>query len=237
MIIRKSQARGRANFGWLNSEHSFSFGHYYDPENMGFGPLRVINEDKVEPGQGFGMHGHENMEIISYVVEGALEHKDSIGTGSTIVPGEVQCMSAGSGIRHSEYNPSSTQPVHFLQIWIIPDKQGLTPSYEQKRFFASDENNPFRLIASPDRRHGSLLIHQDVFLYAGKMNQQSHQYTLEEGRIAWLQLIKGTCHVNGEILNPGDGVSFDEPGEINLSNSVDCEFLLFDMTNQSNTVH
>ncbi len=166
IAVRPAEARGVANFGWLDSRHTFSFGEYHDPKHMGFGPLRVINEDKVEPGRGFGAHGHQNMEIISYVLEGALAHKDSIGTGSVIRPGDVQRMSAGSGVRHSEFNASETEPVHFLQIWVMPEQDGVAPSYEQKAFSREDKLGKLRLIASRDGREGSVVIHQDASVYA-----------------------------------------------------------------------
>ncbi|MEO0579345.1 MAG: pirin family protein, partial [Pseudomonadota bacterium] len=166
LAVRAANDRGTANLGWLNSKHTFSFGHYYDPEFMGFGPLRVINEDRVKPGQGFGTHGHSDMEIISYVLDGALEHKDSIGTGSVIRPGDVQRMTAGTGVRHSEYNASNTDPVHFLQIWILPERDALEPSYEQKHFDPAERRGRLRLVGSRDGRDGSITIHQDVDLYA-----------------------------------------------------------------------
>src|SRR5256886_13554277 len=170
LAIRKSDDRGTANLGWLYSRHTFSFSDYYDPQHMGFGPLRVINEDRVRPGQGFGTHGHRDMEIISYVLEGALEHKDSIGTGSVIRPGDVQIMSAGTGIRHSEFNHSKTEPVHFLQIWVLPDREGLSPRYDQKTFAEAEKRGRLRLVSSSDGRDGSVVIHQDVKLFAAILN-------------------------------------------------------------------
>src|SRR5262245_16834882 len=169
--IRHSEDRGTANFGWLNSQHTFSFGHYHDPRQMGFGPLRVINEDRVRAGAGFDTHGHRDMEIISYVLEGALEHKDSLGTGSVIRPGEVQVMSAGTGIRHSEFNHSKTEPVHFLQIWVTPNQKGMAPRYEQKSFPASGKQGRLRLLGSPDGHDGSIVIHQDVKLYEARLGR------------------------------------------------------------------
>lgn len=231
LTLRKAEERGRANFGWLDSRHSFSFGHYYDPEHMGFGPLRVINDDRVAGGEGFPTHPHANMEIISYVLEGALAHKDSLGTGSQIRPGDVQRMSAGSGIRHSEFNASPTEPVHFLQIWIIPEKQGLAPSYEQTTFAVADKRNVLRLIGSRDGRGGSVTIHQDVDLYAtvlGEGNVVTH--TLNPGRKAWVQVARGTAKLNGEQLHPGDGVAVEDAGTVELTGtSDDAEILLFDM--------
>src|SRR5215218_9021339 len=189
ITVRPSDERGVANLGWLDSRHTFSFGHYFDPEHMGFGVLRVINEDRVTPGAGFGTHGHKDMEIISYVLEGALEHKDSIGTGSVIRPGDVQVMSAGSGIRHSEYNHSQNEPVHFLQIWVIPDRQGIAPRYDQKRFTDADKRGRLALVGSPDGEAGSIVIHQDARIYASLLNNtETVTHTLRTGRRAWLQV-------------------------------------------------
>jgi redox-sensitive bicupin YhaK (pirin superfamily) len=227
---RAAQDRGRANFGWLDSRHSFSFGHYHDPAHMGFGPLRVINEDRVKPGAGFDTHGHRDMEIISYVLEGALEHKDSIGTGSIIRPGEVQRMSAGTGIRHSEYNPSKKEPVHFLQIWIMPDRDGLTPSYEQKAF-PLDERGRLHLVASSDGRDGSVTVHQDAELRAGRLdagNRVSH--ALKPGRLAWLQVIDGEVDLNGVELGAGDGAAIADLADLAIAARAKSEVLLFDMT-------
>ena len=228
--LRRSEERGKANFGWLDSKHSFSFGHYYDPEHMGFGPLRVINEDRVAPGGGFPTHPHNDMEIISYVLEGALEHKDSLGTGSVIRPGDVQRMSAGSGVRHSEYNASKTDPVHFLQIWIVPEKKGLAPSYEQKTFSVSEKRDELRLIGSRDGRDGSVTIHHDVDLYASVLTPgQSVRHVLRSGRGAWVQVARGSVTLNGERLQAGDGVAIERAGEIAIEASNAAEVLLFDM--------
>ena len=233
LTLRKAEERGRANLGWLDSRHSFSFGHYYDENHMGFGPLRVINDDRVAPGGGFPTHPHGDMEIVSYVLEGALAHKDSLGTGSVIRPGDVQRMSAGSGIRHSEFNASKTEPVHFLQIWIEPERKGLEPGYEQKTFARSDKRGKLRLVGSRDGREGSVTIHQDVDLYATLLDDGgsvSHQ--LETGRAAWVQVAQGTATLNGEQLYPGDGVAVTEPGALTLTGtSQDAEILLFDMAN------
>jgi quercetin 2,3-dioxygenase len=226
---RASGDRGRANFGWLDSRHSFSFGQYFDPAHMGFGPLRVINEDRVKPGAGFDTHGHRDMEILSYVLEGELEHKDSIGTGSIIRPGELQRMSAGSGIRHSEYNPSRKAPVHFLQIWIMPDRQGLAPSYEQKAFPLEDKGK-LHLVASREGRAGSLTLHQEVDLYAGRLaagNRQSHG--LRAGRLGWLQVAAGSVELNGVHLESGDGAAIEAESELSVTAATDAEVLLFDM--------
>ncbi|MBN9276405.1 MAG: pirin family protein [Hyphomicrobium sp.] len=230
LALRKSEERGKANFGWLDSKHSFSFGHYYDPAHMGFGPLRVINEDRVAPGGGFPTHPHSNMEIISYVLEGALEHKDSIGTGSVIRPGDVQRMTAGSGVRHSEFNASKTEPVHFLQIWIIPEKEGLKPSYEQKSFSTEEKRGQLRLIGSRDGRDGSVTIHQDVSLYATVLKAgDAITHTIAEGRGAWVQVARGAAKLNGTELKAGDGVAVGQSGALTLEGVDDGEVLLFDM--------
>jgi redox-sensitive bicupin YhaK (pirin superfamily) len=229
--LRKAEERGRANLGWLDSRHSFSFGHYYDPKHMGIGPLRVINDDRVAPGAGFPTHPHGDMEIISYVLEGGLAHRDSIGTGSVIKPGDVQRMSAGSGIRHSEFNASQTEPVHFLQIWIIPEKEGLAPGYEQKTFDADSKRGRLKLVGSRDGRDGSVTIHSNVDLYAtlpGEGGTVTHK--LAAGRIGWVQVAQGTATLNGEELRPGDGVALDAGTEIVLTGtSDDAEVLVFDM--------
>jgi redox-sensitive bicupin YhaK (pirin superfamily) len=232
-IHRPSNERGRADFGWLDSRHSFSFGQYYDENHMGFGALRVINEDRVAPGAGFGTHPHRDMEILSYVVEGALEHKDSIGTGSVIRPGDLQRMSAGTGIRHSEYNHSKDAPVHFLQIWIVPERGGLEPGYEQKTFPLKDRNGRLALLGSRDGGDGSVTIHQDVALYGALLKPQaSVSHALAEGRKAWIQLVRGTLTVNGQILNAGDGLGLDTPGPLTIAAQEDAEFLLFDLAAQ-----
>ncbi|MEM8935332.1 MAG: pirin family protein [Pseudomonadota bacterium] len=231
IAIRQSGDRGVANFGWLDSKHSFSFGHYHDPNYMGFGPLRVINEDRVKPSAGFDTHGHRDMEIISYVVSGALAHKDSIGTGSVIRPGDVQRMSAGSGIRHSEFNHSSDDPVHFLQIWIMPDEDGLAPSYEQKAFSDDEKRGQLRLVGSRDGRNGSITIHQDVDLYAGLFDGDEHAtLTVAPGRLVWVQVVKGGITVAGENMTAGDGVAIKDVGALLFERGADAEVLVFDMT-------
>jgi redox-sensitive bicupin YhaK (pirin superfamily) len=232
ITIRHAEERGVANFGWLNTRHTFSFGHYFDPEHMGFGPLRVINEDRVRPAAGFDTHGHRDMEIISYVLEGALEHKDSIGTGSVIRPGEVQRMSAGTGIRHSEFNPSRQDPVHFLQIWILPDSEGLEPSYEQKTFSGEEKRGRLRLIGSRDGREGSVTIHQDADLYASLLSEgQEVSHALRDGRKAWVQVARGTVRLNGHQLDAGDGAAISGERSVTIAGaSKDAEVLLFDMT-------
>ena len=229
--IRKSAERGTADFGWLFSRHTFSFSDYYDPEQMGFGPLRVINEDRVQRGQGFGTHGHRDMEIISYVLEGALEHKDSIGTGSVSRPGDVQVMSAGTGIRHSEFNHSKTEPVHFLQIWIVPDRDGITPRYDQKKFPDSEKRARLQLVGSADGRDGSIVIHQDVELLAGILNrgeQATHRFG--NGRNGWLQVARGSVEANGQRLGAGDGAAISDEATILVEGQAErSELLVFDL--------
>ena len=231
ITVRRANARGKANFGWLDSRHSFSFGSYYDPNYMGFGNLRVINEDKVTPGKGFAIHSHQNMEIISYVIEGELEHKDSIGNGSIIRPGDIQIMSAGTGIAHSEYNPSQDYGVHFLQIWIIPEKTGLKPSYEQKAFTEAEKQGILRLVGSQDGRDGSVTIHQDVNLYTTILGMDEMvTHNLATNRSAWLQIVKGTVTVNDQSLDAGDGAAILLEDNITLKGLTDkAEILLFDL--------
>lgn len=229
--IRPAEARGTANFGWLDSRHTFSFGNYHDPAHMGFGPLRVINEDRVEPGAGFGAHAHRDMEIISYVLEGALEHKDSIGTGSVIRPGDVQRMSAGSGIRHSEYNHSDTEPVHFLQIWLMPESNGIAPGYEQKTFSQEDKKGRLRLIASRDGREGSVRIHQDASVYASLPGAgNTVTLSLAPKRLGWVQVARGAVEVDGKPLKAGDGAAIAEQTSVAIKAlSDDTEVLAFDL--------
>jgi len=230
ITIRKSQDRGHARHGWLDSRHTFSFADYHDPEQMGFRTLRVINEDRVEPGQGFGTHPHRDMEIISYALEGALEHKDSMGTSSTIKPGEVQRMSAGTGVLHSEYNPSNTEPVHFLQIWIVPEKRNLKPGYEQKAFPAAERTNRLRLVASRDGRDGSLTIHQDAELYTALLSKGGKvTHALQPGRFAWVQVARGGVSLNGQALKAGDGAKVSGEKTLELSATGDAEVLMFDL--------
>lgn len=228
--IRKADDRGVAQFDWLYSKHSFSFGHYYDPAHMGVGPLRVINEDRVKPGAGFDTHGHQNMEIISYVLDGALEHKDSIGTGSVIRPGDVQRMSAGTGIRHSEFNHSTEDPVHFLQIWIIPEQDGLEPSYEQKAFGEADKRGRLALVGARDGRDGAVTIHQDVDLYAGLFDgAEDASLGLRPGRTAYIQVARGSLEVNGTRLEAGDGAALRDIDTVRFANGENSEVLVFDM--------
>jgi redox-sensitive bicupin YhaK (pirin superfamily) len=228
--IRRSEDRGHANHGWLEARHSFSFGHYYDPNHMGFGPLRVINEDRVHPGQGFPPHPHADMEIVTYIIEGALEHKDTLGNGAVITPGEVQRMSAGTGIRHSEYNASRTDMVHLLQIWIEPARRGLAPSYEQKAFPDEERTGAWRLVGSPDGRDGSVTIHQDVRLYNALIpGGDSIRHTTGPDRKLWVQVVRGGFTLNGKRLKAGDGAAIEGEDELLLSASADSEALLFDM--------
>lgn len=229
MNVRRSHERGHANHGWLDSHHTFSFANYYDPEHMGFRDLRVINDDRVRGGQGFGTHPHRDMEIISYVVEGELEHRDSMGNGSVIRPGDVQRMRAGTGVTHSEYNHSPTDTVRFLQIWVLPNESGLEPGYEQK-YFGDERRGRLRLVASPDGADGSVEIAQDVRMYASVLaDGEEVTHALAEGRHAWLQVVRGNMTVNGVELGEGDGVSFDEATDIAIASSGDSELILFDL--------
>lgn len=230
MHIRKANERGRANFGWLDSRHTFSFGHYHDPKHMGFGPVRVINDDRVAPGGGFPTHPHSDMEIVTYVLDGALEHRDSLGTGSVIRPGDVQRMSAGRGIRHSEFNASKSEPVHFLQIWILPEASGLAPSYEQKSFDDASKQGTLRLVASRDGRAGSVTVHRNLDLYAALLAPgEAVTHTIEPGRRAWLHVARGTVAIDGQPLDAGDGVGISDAGVLTLEGrSASAEVLLFD---------
>jgi len=229
--IRRAAERGHAEHGWLDSWHSFSFADYYDPAHMGFGPLRVINEDRIEPGTGFGTHGHRDMEIISYVLEGALAHKDSMGTGSTIVPGDVQRMSAGRGVQHSEFNHAKNAPTHFLQIWIEPNVRGIAPSYEQKHFDASSKRGRLRLVASPDGAEGSVTIHQDARLYAALLDgAERATQSLSPGRRAYVHVVRGKLTVNGTPLAAGDAAKLSGVAEIVLEKGEGAEALLFDLS-------
>jgi len=228
--VRQGNERGTANFGWLQSNHSFSFGHYYDPQQTGFGPLRVINEDRVEPAAGFDTHGHRNMEIISYVLSGALEHKDSMGNGSVLRYGDVQRMSAGTGVLHSEYNPSQSEPVHFLQIWIEPNVQNVAPSYEEKHFDRESKIGQLRLIVSPDGRDGSISVHQDARVYASILDGDDNvRYELASGRAAYVQVIRGNLTANGVALETGDALKVNDESFITLSHADTAEVLLFDL--------
>jgi redox-sensitive bicupin YhaK (pirin superfamily) len=228
--IRRAAERGHAEHGWLDSRHTFSFADYHDERHMGFGALRVINEDRVQPGQGFGTHSHRDMEIISYVLEGALEHKDSLGNGSVLRPGQVQRMSAGTGVRHSEFNSSQTELVHFLQIWIVPERAGSPPGYEERVFADGEKRGRLRLIASRDGREGSVVVHQDVDLYSALLapNEKVEQ-ELRPGRRAWVQVARGRVEVNGEPLDAGDGAAATRETNVAIRGVADAEILLFDM--------
>jgi hypothetical protein len=230
ITVRRAKERGHFNFGWLDTNHTFSFGEYTDPRFMGFRSLRVINEDRVQPAHGFPTHAHRDMEIISYVLEGGLAHKDSIGTGSVILPGDVQRMSAGRGVRHSEYNHSESEPVHFLQIWLVPNEQGIEPSYEQKRFADEEKRGRLRLIASPDGRDDSVVIHQDAQVYAALLEPQQHVlHQLGPERHAWLQVARGTVALNDELLNTSDGAAISNEQSLKIVGHEAAEILLFDL--------
>ncbi|MCA8920268.1 MAG: pirin family protein [Planctomycetes bacterium] len=230
ITLRKADQRGHADHGWLDTHHTFSFAGYQDPNHMGFRALRVINEDRVQPGQGFGKHGHRDMEILSIVLEGELAHEDSLGNGSVIRPGDVQRMSAGKGILHSEFNHSQSERVHFLQIWIEPAEKGIDPGYEQVHFPVEERTNQLRLVASRDGREGSLTVHQDASVYASLLEAgESLSYSLPAGRHAWVQVARGELTLNGQTLRAGDGARTSDPGELTLSASADAELLLFDL--------
>jgi hypothetical protein len=228
--IRRAGDRGFADHGWLKSFHSFSFADYYDPEHVEFGALRVINEDRVTPGQGFGTHSHRDMEIISYVLEGALAHKDSTGSASTIRPGDVQRMSAGRGVQHSEFNPSASEGVHFLQIWIQPNVRGIAPSYEEKRFSEDEKRGRLRLIASPDRAEGSVLIQQDARVHAGLFDgDESAELVIVPGRRAYVHVARGAITANGVALQAGDALKLTDTGKLTLRQGRNAEVLVFDL--------
>ena len=230
ITLRKAEDRGHANHGWLDSYHTFSFANYYDPKHMGFRALRVINEDRVTPGKGFGTHGHKDMEIITYVLNGAVEHKDSLGTGSIIKPGEVQRMSAGTGILHSEFNHSKTDAVHFLQIWLLPEKNGLPASYEQRAFAFAENPGQLLLVAAKDGREGAVTVHQDVDLYAAVLEpNQRVSHTLKPQRHAWVQVARGEVTLNGLSLEKGDGAAISEESNVVIEATTDAEILLFDL--------
>lgn len=228
--LRKAAERGHFNHGWLDTYHTFSFASYHDPRHVHFRALRVINEDRVAPGRGFGMHPHDNMEIITYILSGELEHRDSLGTGAVIRPGDGQRMSAGTGIVHSEFNPSPIDPVHLLQIWIFPDKQDVEPSYEQKTFAEEEKRNRWRLIASPNGENGSVTIHADAKLSVTKLQAgASLPIALGEGRHGWLQMAAGSATLNGRELQQGDGAGISEERSLTLTATEDAEVLLFDL--------
>jgi redox-sensitive bicupin YhaK (pirin superfamily) len=230
ITLLPSSKRGHADHGWLNSFHTFSFADFYDEKQMGFRNLRVINEDRVAPGQGFGTHGHRDMEIVSYVLEGSLAHKDSMGTGSTIKPGDVQRMSAGTGVTHSEFNASKSEQLHFLQIWLLPAKAGIAPGYEEKNFSAADKQGRLRLIASPDGSDGSVTIHTDAKVYAGLLDAgQSAQLPLAKGRGAWVHVARGEAKVNGRAVSAGDGVALEDEAVLKVEGVQGAEVLVFDL--------
>lgn len=230
ITVRKANERGHADHGWLNTYHTFSFGSYRDSAHVHFRALRVMNEDFVAPGQGFGTHPHEDMEIVTYVLEGALEHRDSMGNGEVLRPGELQRMSAGTGITHSEFNPSDTEPTHLYQIWLFPASKGIEPSYEQKQFASEERHNQLRLVASPDAAHGSLRIHQDARIFLSSLDagkQLSHE--LPPGRHAWLQVLRGSVTLNGELLETSDGAAISDESQLAIHATSDAEVLLFDL--------
>jgi len=230
VTIRPAAERGRTDWGWLDSRHTFSFGEYHDRRHMGFHSLRVINDDRVKPGAGFGTHGHRDMEILSYVLEGGLEHKDSTGGGGVIRPGEIQFMRAGTGVTHSEYNASKTEPVHFLQIWIVPDTRGLAPRYDQKVFDAEAASRGFVLLASKDGKGSSIAVHQDVALWMTRLGEgEERQHALAAGRHAWVHVARGSVALDGRSLVEGDGAAVSEEADIHLAGRGEAEVLLFDL--------
>ncbi len=231
VTVRRAEARGHENHGWLDSRHTFSFANYHDSKYMGFGPLRVVNEDRVQPGAGFAAHGHRDMEILSYVIEGALAHQDSLGTGSVIRPGDVQVMTAGTGIRHSEFNASKVDPVHFLQIWLLPERQGLPPRYDQKTFPESERRGRLRLVASHDGRGGSALIHQDADVFATLLNDgEAVDHRLNAGRRAWVQIVRGSAAIGDIAVHAGDGAAVEGAAVLTItSRERDSEILVFDL--------
>lgn len=229
ITLRKSAERGHFDHGWLETYHSFSFADYHDPQHMGFGALRVINEDRVAPGRGFPLHPHRDMEILTFIISGALEHRDDLGSREVIRAGEVQRMSAGSGVLHSEANPSASEPVHLLQIWIQPGQKGIEPGYE-KRTFAGSEKGPLQLIAAPDGRDGAATLHQDALVYAGRLEQgEAHAYRPAAGRHLWVQLIDGELEINGAALHTGDGAALSEESDLSLHAAAASRFILFDL--------
>jgi quercetin 2,3-dioxygenase len=230
IAIRRAEDRGHANHGWLDTYHTFSFSSYHDPRHMGFRALRVMNEDFVAPGQGFGTHPHRDMEIVTYVLEGALAHKDSMGNGEVLRAGEFQRMSAGTGITHSEFNPSADEAVHLYQIWLLPDRKGIEPSYEQKRFADEERHNRLRLVASPDAAAGSLLIHQDARVFLARIDGgREVVHELEGGRHAWLQIMRGGASLNGQLLNSSDGAAVSDERLLTIRSNDDAEIMLFDL--------
>lgn len=230
LVLRKAADRGHVDHGWLQSAHSFSFASYQDPQHMGYRSLRVINDDHVAAGKGFGTHSHQNMEIVTYVLEGALEHKDSLGNGTVMRPGDVQRMTAGTGVSHSEFNPSAAEGVHLLQIWIIPNQIGLEPSYEQRFFEKADRQNQLRLIASPDGREGSVVVHQDVNLYAALLSAgEQVEWAVGANRHFWIQVARGSVQVNGTRLETGDGAAIEQTYALTITGQDAAEILMFDL--------
>jgi redox-sensitive bicupin YhaK (pirin superfamily) len=228
--VRKTAERGHFDHGWLETYHTFSFADYYDPAHLGFRSLRVINDDRLQPGQGFGMHGHRDMEIVTYVLDGALQHRDSMGNGSVLRPGELQHMTAGTGVRHSEFNPSDQEEVHLYQIWLLPERKGLEPSYEQKAFSEEERRCILRLVASPSGEHGSLSIRQDARLYLSTLKAgQTVAHALKPGRHAWLQVLRGTVALNGHPLDSGDGAAVSEEEKLEIRGQDDAAVMLFDL--------
>ena len=231
LTLRKSQDRGYADHGWLKSFHSFSFADYHDPDHMGFGNLRVINEDRIAPGTGFGTHAHRDMEIVSYVLDGAIAHKDSMNNSSSIVPGEVQRMSAGTGVRHSEFNHAADKTTHFLQIWILPDRQGITPGYEQKAFSDAEKRGALKLVASPDGSDGSVTIHADASIYAGLFDgTERAELPLDKQRLAYVHVVRGSLSINGQALGAGDAAKLTGESRLVIDEGRDAEVLVFDLS-------
>jgi quercetin 2,3-dioxygenase len=230
LTLLKSQDRGYADHGWLKSHHSFSFADYHDPDHMGFGNLRVINEDRIAPGTGFGTHAHRDMEIVSYVLDGAIAHKDSMNNSSSIVPGEVQRMSAGTGVRHSEFNHAADKTTHFLQIWILPDRQGIAPGYEQKAFSAADKRGVLKLVASPDGREGSVTIHADASIYAGLFDgAERAELALDNERLAYVHVVRGSASINGQALTAGDAAKLVGESRLVIDQGQEAEVIVFDL--------
>ncbi|REJ86321.1 MAG: pirin family protein [Planctomycetota bacterium] len=230
ITVRPANQRGHADHGWLDTWHTFSFASYQDPQHTHFRSLRVMNEDTVQPGQGFGAHPHRDMEIVTYVLEGALEHKDSMGNGEVLRPGEFQRMSAGAGITHSEFNPSDSEPVHLYQIWLFPERKGIEPSYEQKRFAEEERHNRLRLVASRNAEDGSLLIHQDARIYLSSLdNGASVEFEIAPDRHAWLQVLRGSVALNGQDLQTSDGAAISQESKLAVSANTDAEIMLFDL--------
>ena len=228
--LRPAAERGRGQFGWLEARYTFSFGDFHDPHQMGFRALRVMNEDRIAPGRGFGEHGHRDMEILTYVLEGSLAHRDSLGNGAALRPGELQSMTAGSGIRHSEFNASTDEPVHLYQVWLLPDRPGLPPRYDQRTFAEAERRGRFRVVASPDGRDGSLLIHQDAEVFLATLEPgESANHAFAPGRHGWLQVLRGSAQLNGKPLSAGDGAALSDEPALTVNGDGPCEVMLFDL--------